>query len=157
MILKASKKLKENINKPTTVPELIFQIQKKYPRMNWLESELPNNPTFQDVKGTLEDNGYGKIYNEFMGGDIADGITDLNETNTKMKVSELKAKIKEMVLSEMALDVDKMEDAPEDEVDFLAELEGMLKESPMDDPRVEEIIQMLKLLIPLLPQLRQRN
>lgn len=61
----------------------------------------------------------------------------------KMKVSELKSKIKEMVLSEMALDVDKMEDAPEDEVDFLAELEGMLKESPMDDPRVEEIIQML--------------
>ena len=44
----------------------------------------------------------------------------------KMKVSELKANIKEMVLSEMALDVDKMEDAPEDEVDFLAELEGML-------------------------------
>jgi len=140
---KASKKLKENINKPTTVPELIFQIQKKYPRMNWLESELPNNPTFQDVKGTLEDNGYGKIYDEFMSGDIADITTDLNETNTKMKVSELKAKIKEMVLSEMALDVDKMEDAPEDEVDFLAELEGMLKESPMDDPRVEEIIQML--------------
>ena len=47
--------------------------------------------------------------------------------SSKMKVSELKAKIKEMVLSEMNLDVDKMEDAPEDEVDFLAELEGMLK------------------------------
>jgi hypothetical protein len=62
----------------------------------------------------------------------------------KMKVSELKAKIKEMVLSEMALDVDKMEDAPESEVDFLAELEGMLNEgSPMNDPRTAQIIQML--------------
>ena len=61
----------------------------------------------------------------------------------KMKKSDLKAKIKEMVLSEMALDVDKMEDAPESEVDFLAELEGMLNELPMNDSRVEEIIQML--------------
>lgn len=46
--------------------------------------------------------------------------------SSKMKVSELKSKIKEMVLSEMNLDVDNMEDAPESEVDFLAELEGML-------------------------------
>jgi len=63
----------------------------------------------------------------------------------KMKMSELKAKIKEMVLAEMTLDVDTMEDAPESEVDFLAELEEMLNEnSPMNDPRVEQIISMLK-------------
>ena len=47
----------------------------------------------------------------------------------KMKKSELKAKIKEMVLAEIALDIDNMEDAPESEVDFLAELEGMLDEA----------------------------
>jgi hypothetical protein len=34
-----------------------------------------------------------------------------------------------MVLAEMNLDIDNMEDAPESEVDFLAELEGMLDEA----------------------------
>ena len=47
----------------------------------------------------------------------------------KMTKEEFKAKIKEMVLAEINLDVDKMEDAPESEVDFLAELEGMLNEA----------------------------
>ena len=46
-----------------------------------------------------------------------------------MKKSELKAKIKEMIVAEIALDIDNMEDAPESEVDFLAELEGMLNEA----------------------------
>ena len=46
-----------------------------------------------------------------------------------MKKSDLKAKIKEMIVAEMALDIDNMEDAPESEVDFLAELEGMLNEA----------------------------
>jgi len=131
------KKLKENSNKPTTVPELIFQIQKKYPRMNWLESELPNNPTFQDVKGTLEDAGYGKVYDEFMGGDMADRMTDLNETNTKMKKSELKAKIKEMIVAEMNLDIN--DETPESEEDFLAEVEAILAEADevaVDDTEV---------------------
>ena len=63
----------------------------------------------------------------------------------KMKKSELKAKIKEMIVSEMNVDLDKMEDAPASEVDFLSEIEAMLNEnSPMDDPRVEQIISMLK-------------
>jgi len=60
--------------------------------------------------------------------------SNLKENNktkptTKMKKSELKAKIKEMIVAEMALDIDNMEDAPESEVDFLAELEGMLNEA----------------------------
>ena len=50
----------------------------------------------------------------------------------KMKKSELKAKIKEMIVAEMALDIDNMEDAPESEVDFLAELESMLNEEDED-------------------------
>ena len=58
-----------------------------------------------------------------------------DKKSSKMKMSELKAKIKEMVLSEMTLDVDNMEDAPESEVDFLAELEGMLEQ---DEKAAEE-------------------
>jgi hypothetical protein len=64
-----------------------------------------------------------------------------DKKSSKMKVSELKAKIKEMVLAEMTLDVND----ETSEVDFLAELEEMLNEnSPMNDPRVEQIISMLK-------------
>ena len=63
----------------------------------------------------------------------------------KMKKSELKAKIKEMIVAEIALDIDSMENAPESEVDFLSEIEAMLNENlPVDDPRVEQIISMLK-------------
>jgi hypothetical protein len=57
-----------------------------------------------------------------------DEIKEIKPT-TKMKKSDLKSKIKEMVLAEMNLDIDNMEDAPESEVDFLAELEGMLDEA----------------------------
>jgi len=57
------------------------------------------------------------------------------KSNTKMKKSELKDKIKEMILKEM--ESNNMEDAPENEVDFLAELEGMLSEenglTPLQD------------------------
>jgi hypothetical protein len=59
-------------------------------------------------------------------------ISMLNEAEkpkTKMKKSELKDKIKEMVLAEIALDIDNMEDAPESEVDFLSEIEALLAEA----------------------------
>jgi len=67
--------------------------------------------------------------------DIKDmlNLNELKTTNTKMKMSEFKAKIKEMVLAEMNLDVT-------DETsgyDFLAEIEGMLDEedglTPLQD------------------------
>jgi hypothetical protein len=54
--------------------------------------------------------------------DDEEELEEVKTTNTKMKMSEFKAKIKEMVLAEMNLDVT-------DETsgyDFLAELEGML-------------------------------
>ena len=54
----------------------------------------------------------------------------------KMKMSELKAKIKEMVLAEM--ESNNMEDAPENEVDFLAEIEGMLSEEDGETISKEE-------------------
>jgi hypothetical protein len=49
----------------------------------------------------------------------------------KMKVSEFKAKIKEMILNEMEDEkvVDVNDETPESEEDFLAELEGMLNEA----------------------------
>ena len=52
-----------------------------------------------------------------------------DKKSSKMKVSELKAKIKEMIVAEMDVDNDDMENAPESEVDFLAELEEMLSEA----------------------------
>jgi len=55
--------------------------------------------------------------------------------NTKMKKSELKSKIKEMILNEMEDEkVDNINDeTPESEEDFLAELEGMLDEAKGDE------------------------
>jgi len=55
-----------------------------------------------------------------------EGNKEVKTANTKMKKSELKAKIKEMILNET--EYSDMENAPEDEVDFLAELESMLSE-----------------------------
>ena len=64
------------------------------------------------------------------------GYGDLEENRevkptTKMKKSELKAKIKEMILNEMEDEkvVDVNDETPESEEDFLAELEGMLNEA----------------------------
>jgi hypothetical protein len=65
-----------------------------------------------------------------------------DKKSSKMKKSDLKAKIKEMVLAEMSITEDTF--APESEEDFLAEVDRILKEnSPMGDPRTEQIIQML--------------
>jgi hypothetical protein len=64
--------------------------------------------------------------------------------NTKMKKSELKAKIKEMIVAET-------NNKKVEEVDFLAELEGMLNEASEFDksiaPRVAEFIKSLDILV----------
>jgi hypothetical protein len=49
--------------------------------------------------------------------------------SNKMKKSELKELIKSSIMNEIALDIDNMEDAPESEVDFLAEIEAILAEA----------------------------
>ena len=92
-----------------------------------------------------EDDFYDQNDEEVYGYEDDEEELDESKTiNTKMKKSELKDKIKEMILNEINLDIDNMEDAPESEVDFLAELEGMLsEESPMNDPRTKQVIQML--------------
>ena len=58
---------------------------------------------------------------------------------TKMKKSDLKNKIKEMILNEMEDEkvVDVNDETPESEEDFLAELEGMLSEA--EDEETEEV------------------
>jgi len=77
-----------------------------------------------------EDDFYDQNDEEVYGYEDDEEELDESKTiNTKMKKSELKSKIKEMILAEMNLDIDNMEDAPESEVDFLAELEGMLNEA----------------------------
>ena len=77
-----------------------------------------------------EDDFYDQNDEEVYGYEDDEEELDESKTiNKKMKKSELKSKIKEMILAEMNLDIDNMEDAPESEVDFLAELEGMLDEA----------------------------
>ena len=82
-------------------------------------------------------------------------LKENNETKptTKMKKSELKAKIKEMILNEMEDEkvVDVNDETPESEEDFLAELEGMLSEASefdMNKPaRIKEFIIALNRLV----------
>jgi len=76
-----------------------------------------------------------------------------DKTSGKMKMSEFKAKIKEMILNEMEDEkvVDVNDETPESEEDFLAELEGMLNEASEFDtaiaPRVAEFIKSLDALV----------
>jgi hypothetical protein len=60
-----------------------------------------------------------------------DQLNSLEEEKpkTKMKKSELKELIKSSIMNEMYVDVDNMEDAPESEVDFLAEVDAILAEA----------------------------
>jgi hypothetical protein len=105
---------------------------------------IPGNPIYATTDD-MEDY-IGEGYDEFKRADKGSkGVTAKNKgeeevygagvkkgeeiEKKKMKMSEFKAKIKEMVLAEMNLDIDNMEDAPESEVDFLAEIEEMLDEA----------------------------
>jgi hypothetical protein len=66
------------------------------------------------------------------GNPVYANISMLNEEEkpkTKMKKSELKELIKSSIMNEMYVDVDNMEDAPESEVDFLAEVDRILAEA----------------------------
>jgi len=64
-----------------------------------------------------------------------------DKTSGKMKMSEFKAKIKEMILKEMEDEkVDDINDeTPESEEDFLAELEGMLDEAKGDEEVTDDV------------------
>jgi hypothetical protein len=72
-----------------------------------------------------------------------------DKKSSKMKKSDLKAKIKEMVLSEMNITEDTF--APESEEDFLAEVDDILAEASEFDkaiaPRVATFIKSLDILV----------
>ena len=73
------------------------------------------------------------------GNPVYANISMLNEAEkpkTKMKKSELKELIKSSIMNEIALDIDSMEDAPESEVDFLAEIDAILAEAEGDEEEV---------------------
>jgi hypothetical protein len=69
-----------------------------------------------------------------------------------MKKSELKELIKSSLMQEMTFDIDNMEDAPESEVDFLAEIDAILAEADkvkegvwsVMPERIPEFIQKIK-------------
>ena len=107
----------------TVSPKALNNPDKKYQVKRTIETFIqPFNttgPSSDEVYpyGLGRGQGFGKSY----------------ENKTTMKKSELKAKIKEMIVSEMNVDIDKMEDAPESEVDFLSEIEAMLNEEPVKE------------------------
>jgi hypothetical protein len=82
-----------------------------------------------------------------------DQLNSLEEekTKTKMKKSELKELIKSSIMNEVYLDIDNMEDAPESEVDFLAEVDAILAEANEFDTnkpaRIAEFIKALDMLV----------
>ena len=94
---------------------------------------LPDKPVYANISMLNEDDAEGNSGDEYASEDINE-----KKSPTKMKKSELKEKIKEMVLAEMAIDIDNMEDAPESEVDFLAEIEALLAEADEDAPAEDE-------------------
>jgi len=110
-------------------------------------------PSFDlDLDGEKYDGGSyviltnGDIVNMALPGNPVYGNTlmmdEAEKPKTKMKKSELKDKIKEMVLSEMEKDVNITDESPENEEDFLAEIEAMLAEAdeevPAEDTAAEE-------------------
>ena len=116
------------------------QQPKNDPNQSWYmepEEEDYNGEDYGDYNDEDEDEMYEgkKQYYKDAEADDAEHIKALekdmknDKKSSKMKMSELKAKIKKMALSEMNLDIDNMEDAPESEVDFLAEIDAILKEN----------------------------
>jgi hypothetical protein len=106
-------------------------------------------PSFDlDLDGEKYDGGSyviltnGDIVNMALPGNPVYGNTlmmdETEKPKTKMKKSELKDKIKEMVLSEMEKDVNITDETPENEEDFLAEIEAMLAEADEEVPAEEE-------------------
>jgi hypothetical protein len=82
----------------------------------------------------------GDIVNMALPGNPVYGNTlmmdEAEKPKTKMKKSEFKDKIKEMVLAEM--ESNNMEDAPESEVDFLAEVDRILAEADEEEVAVDD-------------------
>lgn len=84
------------------------------PNQSWYEPEKDDE---DDDYGSDNDDDYddSRDVDDDEYGDMAENIDEVKTTNTKMKKSELKDKIKEMILKEM--ESNNMEDASKDKVD----------------------------------------
>ena len=112
---------------------------------------LPENPVYGNIS-MLEGK---KEYYKNAEADDAEHIKALDKDmkddkkSSKMKESQLRAKIKEMVLAEMNLNIS--DETPESEEDFLAEIENMLNEAgefEMNKPaRIAAFLKALDLLL----------
>jgi hypothetical protein len=91
------------------------------------ESLLKSKPSYDDL--------YDFVDQKMVEGDdeaesLLNKINKVNENkSSKIKMSELKAKIKEMVLLEMEKDINISDETPESEEDFLAEVNRILAEA----------------------------
>jgi len=112
---------------------------------------LPENPVYGNIS-MLEGK---KEYYKNAEADDAEHIKALDKDmkddkkSSKMKESQLRSKIKEMVLAEMNLNIS--DETPESEEDFLAEIENMLNEASEFDinkpARIAEFLKALDLLL----------
>jgi hypothetical protein len=129
---------------PVLFPALVTKPDKfNYKSHNFaVEAETDPNQSWYEPEEDEEDNSFDLDDEEVFGDmdkeedyDYSDE-EELDENKevkptTKMKKSDLKNKIKEMILNEMEDEkvVDVNDETPESEEDFLAELEGMLNEA----------------------------
>jgi len=122
---------------PVLFPALVTKPDKfNYKSHNFaVEAETDPNQSWYEPEEDEEDNSFDLDDNEDYGYNDEDE-EELDENKevkptTKMKKSDLKNKIKEMILNEMEDEkvVDVNDETPESEEDFLAELEGMLDEA----------------------------
>lgn len=122
---------------PVLFPALVTKPDKfNYKSHNFaVEAETDPNQSWYEPEEDEEDNSFDLDDDKDFGYNDEDE-EELDENKevkptTKMKKSDLKNKIKEMILNEMEDEkvVDVNDETPESEEDFLAELEGMLNEA----------------------------
>jgi hypothetical protein len=132
---KKSSKIKENSDSMKFDTLYDFVDQKMVEGDDKAEALLKSKPSYDDL--------YDFVDQKMVEGDdeaeaLLNKINKVNENkSSKMKMSELKAKIKEMALAEMNINEDTF--APESEEDFLAEVDRILAEADevaVDDTEV---------------------
>jgi hypothetical protein len=121
---------------PVLFPALVTKPDKfNYKSHNFaVEAETDPNQSWYEPEEDEEDNSFDLDDENYGYNDEDEEELDENKEvkpTTKMKKSDLKNKIKEMILNEMEDEkvVDVNDETPESEEDFLAELEGMLNEA----------------------------
>jgi hypothetical protein len=139
---------------PVLFPALVTKPDKfNYKSHNFaVEAETDPNQSWYEPEEDEEDNSFDLDDDEEYGYNDDEEELDENKEikpTTKMKKSDLKAKIKEMIVAEYERDVDYTDETAG--YDFLAELEGMLNEASEFDTnkpaRIKEFIIALNRLV----------